>query len=137
MKLISYLFFDGQCEAAFAFYASCLRGKLEMLLRAHEAPGHEAMPAALRDRVMHARLAVGDQVLMGSDWISDTPFKPAQGFYVSLQVGSVAEAQRIFGALSEGGTVHMALDKTFYAVAFGMLVDRFGTPWMVNCPTDG
>jgi len=137
MSLTAYLFFDGQCEAAFTFYAQCLHGKLDMLLRASEAPGCEAMPTATRDRIMHARLSIGDQVLMGSDWMSDKPFERSQGFYVSLGVGSVAEAGRMFAALAENGEVRMPLEKTFFSAAFGMLVDRFGTPWMVNCEKDG
>jgi PhnB protein len=137
MKLITYLFFDGQCEAAFKFYEQCLGGTMDRIVRASEAPGCDAMPAEWRDRIMHAHLIFGDQQLMGSDWIADQPFGQAKGFSVSLNVDTVAEAERVFAALTEGGEIRMPMEKTFFAVRFGMLVDRFGTPWMVNCEKDG
>ncbi|MGA9423401.1 MAG: VOC family protein [Rhodanobacteraceae bacterium] len=133
MKLIPYLFFDGECRVAFEFYAECLRGKIEMVSKAGDAPGGESMPAAARERIMHVRLAVGGQTLMGSDWMADRPFERPQGFSVSLDVESVAEAERIFAAFAEDGTVRMPLEKTFFAERFGMLVDRFGISWMINC----
>lgn len=138
MQLSNYLFFDGQCEAAFTFYERCLRGKLKALLPASEvpagdAPGCESRSVPSGDSIVHACLVVGDQLLMGSDWMADTPFERPQGFAVSLNVNSVAEAERVFNALADGGTVRMPLDKTFFAARFGMLADRFGIPWMVNC----
>ena len=90
------------------------------------------MPSEWRKKILHARLTVGDQALMGSDAPPERYDKP-QGFSVSLNVDKPAEAERIFRALSENGKVQMPLEQTFWAVRFGMCVDRFGTPWMVNC----
>jgi PhnB protein len=133
MHLNAYLNFNGDCRAAFEFYGKCLGGKIEMMLSHAEAPAEQPSPAAWRDKIMHARLVVGDQMLMGSD--SPPEFhQPAQGFSVSVIVDETKEAERIFKALSEGGTVRMDLQETFWALRFGMLTDRFGTPWMVNCP---
>jgi PhnB protein len=133
MHLNAYLNFDGDCRAAFEFYAKCLGGKIEMMLSHGESPVAEQTPAGWRDKIMHARLVVGDQMLMGSDSPPEHHEK-AQGFAVSIIVDEVKEAERIFQALSDQGTVRMALQETFWAQRFGMLTDRFGTPWMVNCP---
>jgi len=133
MHINAYLNFDGDCRAAFEFYAKCLDGKIEMMLSHAEAPVEQQTPAAWRDKIMHARLVVGDQMLMGSD--SPPEFhQQAQGFAVSLIVDETKEAERVFKALADGGTVRMELQETFWALRFGMLTDRFGTPWMVNCP---
>jgi PhnB protein len=133
MHLNAYLNFNGDCRAAFEFYAKCLGGKIEMMLSHAEAPVEQQTPAAWRDKIMHARLVVGDQMLMGSD--SPPEFhEKAQGFAVSIIVDETKEAERVFKALSDGGTVRMDLQETFWALRFGMLTDRFGTPWMVNCP---
>ncbi len=132
MHLNPYLTFNGQCEAAFRFYEQCLGGKIVMMLKHGEAPLAEQATPESRDTILHARLTWGDDVLMGSDAPSGRYQQPA-GFYVSLMLGEAAEADRIFSILAEGGTVQMPLQETFWAVRFGMLVDRFGTPWMVNC----
>ncbi|KON79919.1 VOC family protein [Azoarcus sp. PA01] len=134
MLLNPYLTFDGQCEAAFRFYADCLGGTVTALARFGEAPQcDEVLTPEQRDRIMHARLAVGDQVLMGSDTTPEHPYEGIHGCAVSLNVDSVAEAERIFTTLAEGGTVQMRLAQTFWAARFGMCVDRFGVPWMINC----
>jgi PhnB protein len=91
------------------------------------------VPPALHDRILHARLVVGDQLLMASDSPPEYYEKP-QGLYVSLNVEEAADAERIFHALAKDATVKMPFEKTFWAAGgFGMLVDRFGTPWMINC----
>ena len=89
-------------------------------------------PREWRDKVMHARLIVGDEVLMGSDAPPDR-YEPMKGITVTLGVDEPADAERIFSALAEGGTVQMPIQQTFWAARFGMLTDRFGTPWMINC----
>ncbi|MGH8850311.1 MAG: VOC family protein [Casimicrobiaceae bacterium] len=127
-----YLMFDGRCEEAFKFYADCLRGKIEVMMPHAGTPAEEHVAPGWRDKIMHARIAVGGDVLMGSDSPPEH-YRPPQGFSVSLQVKEPAEAERIFHALAQKGTVQMPLDKTFWARRFGMLVDRFGIPWMVNC----
>lgn len=88
--------------------------------------------AEWRNKILHARLTVGDQVLMGSDAPPDR-YEPSKGFSVTLGVNDPAEAERLFKALAEKGTVQMPLEQTFWALRFGMLVDRFGIPWMINC----
>ncbi len=136
MKLHSYLIFNGQAEAAFKFYEQCLRGKIAMLMRFGEAPGCENMPAETRDWLIHVRLEIGDQVLLASDCPPDRPYDGIKGCSVSIQVDTKAEGERLFNALKEGGTVQMPYEKTFWAARFGMLVDQFGVPWMINCEKD-
>jgi len=132
MQLNPYLFFNGQCEAAFKFYAQVLGGKIDGMLTHAGTPAEQQVPAEWRDKIMHARLIVGDQVLMASDAPPDHYEKPT-GFSVSIQIKDKAEAERIFNALAEGGKVQMPFGQTFWAAGFGMCVDRFGIPWMVNC----
>jgi PhnB protein len=132
MQLNPYLTFNGQCEAAFKFYEQCLGGKIVMMMTHGESPMAEQTAEAWRDKILHAQLTIGDIVLMGSDAPPDYFEKP-QGFSVNLQFEDVAEAERVFQALSESGTIRMPLQETFWAKRFGMFVDRFGTPWMVNC----
>jgi PhnB protein len=133
MKLNSYLSFDGQCKAAFKFYEKCFGGTIVAMFSFGETPASEHVPAEFRDRIMHARLEVGDQALMGSDAVPEHPYEGIRGCYVSVNVEATAEAERIFAALAENGTVQMPIGETFWAARFGMLVDRFGVPWMVNC----
>ena len=135
MQLNSYLFFNGQCEAAFKFYEQCLGGKIDAMLTHAGTPVEGQVPANWRDKIMHARLVVGDAVLMGSD-APPEHFQQPQGFSVALGVDEPAEAERIFNALADKGTVRMALQQTFWALRFGMLVDRFGIPWMINCENE-
>jgi PhnB protein len=132
MQLNPYLVFNGQCEEAFKFYADCLGGQIEAMMSHAGTPAEEHVPAEWRDKIMHARLTVGDQVLMASDAPPEHYQKP-QGFSVSLGMKDPAEAERIFSALAENGTVQMPLQQTFWARSFGMCVDRFGIAWMVNC----
>ncbi|MBI1895923.1 MAG: VOC family protein [Acidobacteria bacterium] len=132
MEIIPYLVFSGQCETAFRFYEQCLRGKIEAMLPHAGTPAEAHVPPEWRSKIMHARLVVGDAVLMGSDAPPDR-YQAPQGFSVTLQMKDPAEADRIFHALAENGTVRMPIQQTFWAVRFGMLVDRFGIPWMVNC----
>ncbi|HEX5340789.1 MAG TPA: VOC family protein [Gammaproteobacteria bacterium] len=133
MQITNYVFFDGRCAEAFRFYEQLLGGKIKALLRAGDVPGSEAVPAVARERIMHAYLSLGDQGLMGSDWMAERPFEPPQGFYVALSIEDLGEAERVFKALAEGGTVRASFEPTFFAPGFGMLVDRFGVPWMINC----
>ncbi len=132
MQLSPYLNFNGQCRAAFEFYEQCLGGKIEGMQTHGDSPMAGQTPPGWKDRILHARLVVGDAVLMGSDGPPEYYAKP-QGVYVSLQVDDAADADRIFNALAESGTVTMPIAETFWAARFGMVVDRFGTPWMVNC----
>lgn len=133
MRWNPYLFFDGRCEAAFKFYEKCLGGKIVMMSRFGETPASEHVPKDHHDRIMHARLQVGDQTLMGTDETPGHPYEGVKGCSVALQVNDPAEAERIFAAFADGGSVTMPLQETFWAVRYGMVTDRFGVPWMVNC----
>ncbi len=132
MKLNTYLSFNDECEAAFKFYEQCLGGKIESMMTYAGSPMAEQTPPEKLDKIMHASLIVGDTVLMGSD-APPNYFEKPQGFSVSLVFTDPDEAERIFSALAENGTVQMPIQETFWAARFGMLVDRFGTPWMINC----
>jgi PhnB protein len=128
-----YLFYDGNCEEALAHYQKVLGAKVEMLMRSDEAPA-DMKPAPGREKkIMHARISIDGAVLMVSDAMPEHFHKP-QGFAVSLTVADRAEAERKFHALCEGGSVNMPFGKTFFSQGFGMGIDRFGIPWMVNCP---
>ena len=133
MQIIPYLAFDGKCKEAFTFYEKVLGGKILMMMTTGESPMADQTPPEARDRIMHARLVAGDAVLMGGDAPSD--FKKPHGFCVSIQLTDVAEGERIFKALGENGTVQMPFGATFWAAGFGMLIDQFDIPWMVNCET--
>lgn len=132
MRVNIYLRFNGNCEEAFKFYAQLCGGAIEMLQRFEDAPGQDQVPPALRKQVLHARLKLGDQVIMGSD-APPGRYQVPDGFSVSLTVDAIADAERIFKALSEKGSVQMPMEETFFAKRFAMLTDRFGTPWMVIC----
>jgi PhnB protein len=130
--LDAYLNFDGNCAEAMRFYERTLGGKLEMLMTHGESPVAAQVPPGSRDRIMHARLVVDGHVLMGSDMMGGDRYEGMKGFYLSLNYAAVADAQRVFDALAKGGRVTMPFGKQFWVDAFGMLVDRFGTPWMIN-----
>jgi PhnB protein len=128
----AYLFFNGNCAEAMRFYETTLGGKLR-LMTARDAPESASMPAGHDDSIMHAHLALEDgRFFMASDWMSDLPYPGMHGFRVSLSYPTVAEAKRIFDALVAGGSTQMPFQKTFWSPGFGMLTDRFGTPWMVG-----
>ena len=130
--LDAYLFFDGTCAEAMRFYERVFGGTLELMQTYGESPAAGDVAADKHGRVMHARLVIDGRALMASDAVSDDPFEGIRGFALSMNYDSVDEAQRVFGELGDGGTVQMPLQATFWAEAFGMLVDRFGTPWMIN-----
>jgi PhnB protein len=132
MQIQPYLFFNGDCEAAFNFYERCLGGKIEAMLTHAGSPAEQQVPAEWRSKILHARLVVGDAVLMASDAPPGHYQKP-QGFSVSVQINEPVRAESVFHALADGGTVTMPIQETFFAARFGMLVDKFGTHWMVNC----
>jgi PhnB protein len=136
MKINPYLIFNGDCKAAFTFYAESLKGNIEAMMTFGETPAAEHVPKDLHNLIIHTRLAVGDQAIMGSDTTPDRPVEEMSGCSVSLNVDSIAEAERVFNALAEDGEVQMSLEQTFWAARFGMLVDRFGVSWMVNCEKD-
>ena len=130
-QLNTYMFFDGNCADAMRFYERTLGGKLSLMTHA-ESPMAAQTPPGSADRIMHARLDFDGGMLMASDWMAGQPYGGMKGFSLSLIYPTAAEARRMFDTLAQGGQVTMPMDKTFWAEAFGMLVDRFGTPWMVN-----
>jgi PhnB protein len=132
MQMTPYLSFKGDCEAAFTFYEQCLGGQLGTIFRYDGSPLAESVPPDWSNKVMHASVTVGGQQLMGGD-VSPLQYEEPKGFSLSLQIKSTAEAERIFHELAEGGSVRMPLEKTFWAERFGMVVDRFGIPWLINC----
>jgi PhnB protein len=125
-----YLRFNGTCEEAFKLYAALGGGMIEMLQRFEDSPAQDQVPAELRKQVLHARLKLGDAVIMGSD-APPGRYQTPDGFSVSLTVDAPADAERIFKALSEEGTVQIPLAESFFAKRFGMVTDRFGTPWII------
>jgi len=132
VQIAPYLSFKGDCEAAFTFYEQCLGAKLGGFFRYAGSPMADQAPADWGDKVMHGSVTVGDQVLMGAD-VAPGHYEAPKGFTLSLQMKSTADAERVFHELAQGGHVVMALEKTFWAERFGMLVDRFGIPWQINC----
>jgi PhnB protein len=132
MQVNPYLSFNGQCEAAFKFYEQCLGAQAGAVFRYAGTPLAAQVPADWQDKVMHSSLTVGELVLMGGDVAPDRYEEP-KGFSLSLQIGSTTEAERIFHELARDGRVVAPLEKTFWAARFGMVVDRFGIPWLINC----
>jgi PhnB protein len=132
MRMNPYLSFRGDCEAALTFYAQHLGGALGPIFRYAGSPMAGDVPDDWQDKVMHGSVTLGDYVVMGGDVAPERYEKP-QGFSLSLQITSPSEAERIFGLLSAEGMILVPLAQTFWAARFGMLVDRFGIPWMINC----
>jgi PhnB protein len=132
MKLNTYLHFNGNCEAALKFYEKALGAKPIMLMRYGEAPESAQCAKEMAQKIMHGRIMIGDNVIMASDAPPDR-FNGQAGFSVSINVDKPEEAERLFKALSEKANICMPISETFWAVRFGMLVDQFGVPWMINC----
>ncbi len=133
MQINPYLFFTGQCEEAFKFYEKLLGGKIEAMLTHEGTPAENGVPPEWRRKILHARMTIGGHVLMASDAPPGRQQKP-QGFSVSISVDDPTEAERIYKELAEGAVaVTMPIQETFWAKRFGMLTDRFGIPWMINC----
>lgn len=136
MQMNAYLSFKGGCEEAFRFYERCLGAQVGPIFRYGGSPAAEQAPAGWEEKVMHGSVTVGGQTLMGSDVTPDR-YEAPKGFSLSLHPTSTVDAERIFRELAGGGSVLMPLEKTFWAERFGMLVDRFGIPWMINCEGAG
>jgi PhnB protein len=130
MEIQPYLFFDGRCDEAIAFYQNALGAEVTMLMRFKDAPEASIVPPESKDKVMHANLRIGGTTVLASDGrcMGEPNF---QGFALSLTAADVAEAERLFAALGDGGEVRMPLAKTFFSPSFGMIADRFGVTWMV------
>jgi PhnB protein len=130
-QLTAYLIFGGNCAEAMRFYQRALGGKLDLLTHG-DSPIAAQTPPGSANLIMHARLVNDGLVLMASDSMVGEPYEGMKGFSVSLVYPAAAEARKAFDALAQGGRVTLPMGKTFWSEAFGMVTDRFGTPWMVN-----
>lgn len=132
LTVTPYLNFNGNCRAALDFYERTLGAKIEFVQTFGETPMDPQASGMSKDQIMHARFSVGGNVLMASDAPPAQYTKP-QGMQLSVNIDDAKDADRIFNTLADGGSVSMPIQETFWAERFGMCVDRFGTPWMVNC----
>ncbi len=132
MTFNPYLTFNGNCAEAFARYAEIFGAEIGEVMKFGDAPSGVSLPPISDDLVMHAQLNLGDSVLMGSD-MSGSGETKYSGIQIQMGYDDVDEARRVFEALAEGGEVEMPFEKTFWAAGFGMVRDRFGVPWMINC----
>lgn len=140
MQFVPYLNFDGQCAEAFAFYARLFGGTIVYQGEFGDMPpdeGRPPIPESARKRIMHVHLQIKEQSLMGSDAMPGADpscggYEPARGLWVSIPAVDVAEGRRLFDALAQGGNTVMPFAATWWSPGFGMVRDRFGTPWMIN-----
>lgn len=134
MNLNPYLNFKNQCEAALAFYAKVLGGKIDMQMRYGESPMSKEVPEQHHQLIMHAQLSIGSQIIMAADVLPEY-CKGVTGegsIALTLNYENVEDGQRVFNALAEGGTINMPYGPTFWAQGFGAVTDQFGIPWLVN-----
>ena len=134
MRWNPHLTFNGQCEAAFKFYEKCLGGTIVMMMSNGDSPMAEQTQLDWHSKILHATFTLDDQIITGGDEPQESYERP-QGFSILLNLAAAEEAERIFEMLAEKGEVQMPVQETFWALRFGMLVDQFGTPWMINCGT--
>ena len=130
MKLYTYLNYGGNCREAFRFYEQHLGGKITMMMTHGEQPNPANVPADWKDAILHARINIGDTVLMGAD-IPPGRFQPMRSAYLTLLLTSNEEAERVYTLLSSGGEIFMPIEETLFAFRFAMLRDKFGTSWML------
>jgi len=131
MKLNPYLSFDGSCRQAFEFYEKALGGRISFMQTIGDSPMASSMPPEAHGRIMHVTLNIGDELLQGADAPPGQFTKPG-GFCVAVAFDAVAEGERAFAALAHNGRVQMPFQETFFAKRFGMLIDQFGTPWIIT-----
>lgn len=131
MQLSTHLLFSGECQEAFTFYAECFGGSKLWMMTYGDSPAAGEASANWQDKILHATLIIGNSTLSGADVLPEQ--QNASGFYVLLDVDDVSDANRIFNALAKGGVVRMPLQSTFWSPAFGVVIDRFGIPWEINC----
>jgi PhnB protein len=132
MQVNPYLHYNGNCEEALNFYVTAIGAKIDVIMHVEGSPAAEHMPPSMAKKVLHGQISVDGEVIMASDAPPDY-FEKMQGMSVALQIKDAAEGAKVFAALSEGGTVKMPFGATFWSKGFGMCVDKFGAPWMVNC----
>ena len=136
LEVSAYLSFKGDCEAAFKCYEEVLHAQPGLLFRYADSPMADVVPEGWDTKIMHGSVRIGGKLLEGADVPPDRYEKP-QGFSLSLNVGNADEAEAVFAKLGAGGRVVYPIAKTFWSVRFGMVVDRFGIPWMINCEATG
>lgn len=136
MQVSPYLMFNGNCEEALKYYEQALGATIQFSSTFKGSPACDSVPAEWADKIMHASLKVGDTVVMASDAPPGTYQQPA-GISVALGLNDAARGEQLFNALSDGGQVQMPYQATFWAAGFGMCVDRFGIPWMINVEQAG
>jgi PhnB protein len=132
MPFNPYLFFCGNCREAFTRYQEIFGGELFLMDMKSAPPGEQPIPEDKADYIIHAALTFEGHLLMASDDPMNDNFGPVQGMMVSFSTPSVDEAKRVYAALAEGGTETQPMMETFFSPAWGMVTDRFGTPWMVG-----
>lgn len=133
MQIQPYLFFDGRCEEAVEFYKKAVGAKVDMLMQFKQAPDQSMISPGSAEKVMHGSIKIGNSTVLVSDG-RNTGKPNFQGFSLTIYAKDGAEADKLFGALGEGGEVRMPMDKTFFARRFGMLADKFGVGWMIIVP---
>jgi PhnB protein len=131
MQWNTFLTFNGQCEAAFRFYQRCFGGQIGMILTWGDSPMANQVPPEWADKVCHATLTVGNNVLSGAD-VPTGQYEPPRGFGIQINIDAAAKAERMFQTLAEGGNVRMPMQKTFWALRYGEVTDQFGITWMIN-----
>ncbi|MGH9586042.1 MAG: VOC family protein [Acidobacteriaceae bacterium] len=135
MKVMTYLNFNGDCRQAFEMYERVLGGKITFMMTNGESPMADKTPPEAKDRIMHASLEIpGGGAILGADHPEGKQVQPT-GFCVCAHVKEKSEGERVFKGLSEGGKIQMEFEKTFFSSGFGMCIDKFGVPWMVNTET--
>ena len=130
MQINPHVSFKGDCEEAFTFYERCFGGQLGGLFRYGGSPMENQAPDGWSDKIMHGSVKLPGLELNGADVAS---YEAPKGFSLSVQLANTDEAERVFRELADGGSILMPLEKTFWAERFGMVVDRFGIPWLINC----
>ena len=136
MGLSAYVSFKGDCEAAFKFYEESLGGKPGLLFRYGDSPMADAVPEGWDTKIMHGSVRIGGHLLEGAD-VPPERYEEPKGFSLSLNVPTAREAERLFDQLANGGRVLYPIEKTFWSERFGMVIDRYGIPWMINCEIPG
>jgi PhnB protein len=132
MQMSPYVSFDGKCEEAFHFYEQVLGGKIQSLNRYESTPMADKVPQGWSNKIIHGLMNLDGHTLMGAD-VPPGQYEKPNGFSLTLEAKDAEESERIFHALSAGGHIRMPMQQTFWALRFGMLIDRFGVPWMINC----
>ncbi|MGO8795739.1 MAG: VOC family protein [Candidatus Sulfotelmatobacter sp.] len=132
MQVSPHIHFNGDCEAALKFYEQTLGAKITFMMPFEGSPASNQVPEAWQRKILHASIKIGDNIITAGDAPPGYFHKP-QGFALTIGIPDPGEAERLFKALSDGGSVQMPMQETFWAARFGMLTDHFGIPWMINC----